>query len=108
MVSSVSPDWLMTMTRLFGLDEGIGIAKLRGELHIHGLSQKPLKIILADHADMVGRAAGYDEYPVKAADEVLIKALSSSKTIWPSFILGEMVLRTASGCSMISLNMKCG
>ena len=56
---------------------------------------------------MVGRAAGYDEYPVKAADEVLTKAQLIENDL--AFLYSwEMVLRTASGCSMISLNMKCG
>ena len=45
--------------------DGVAIAELGGQAHLHAAPQHPLQVILAHHAHMVRRAAGHD---VDAAD----------------------------------------
>ena len=106
MVSSVSPDWLMTMTSVLLVDDGVACSGTRRPARPRpgcasaapGYicrpcprgSEEPQAMILDRDVDTGGYpAAGPQERPL------------------PSLMRGRMARRSASGCSMISLSMKC-
>ena len=107
MVSSVSPDWLMTMTRVALAHHGVAVPELGGQAHLHRAAQQPLQVVLAHHAHMV--ADEPQATMIDAADVPdLLRRHGQVLAAPPGrpWMRAAMALRMAAGCSMISLSMK--
>ena len=59
-VSAVSPDWLMQIVSVFGIDDRIAIAEFAAVVHFHGNARQPLDHEFAGEPGVPARAAGDD------------------------------------------------